>query len=65
MIKLKNLIFERIDYNQVATKIVKSYGLKSKVKFTAGNNKADYDWISDTINLRPSYSSVKEFLTFL
>ena len=62
MIKLKNLIFERIDYNQVATKIVKSYGLKSKVKFNAGKTFADYDWIKDVINLRPSYSTVKEFL---
>ena len=27
-----------------------------------GNNKADYDWISDTINLKPSYPTMKDFL---
>ena len=62
MLKLKDLIVERIDYNQVATKIVKSYGLKSKVKFSRGKTFADYDWVKDIINLRPSYSTVKEFL---
>ena len=56
---------ERIDFHETAKQIVKHYRLKSKVKFTAGNNKADYDWINDTINLRPSYSSVKEFLITL
>ena len=56
---------ERIDFHETAKQIVKHYRLKSKVKFTASNNKADYDWISDTINLRPSYSSVKEFLITL
>ena len=62
MLKLKDLIVERIDYNQVATKIVKSYGLKSKVKFSRGKTFADYDWVKDIINLRPSYSSMKDFL---
>tara|TARA_Y100000310_G_C20434899_1_gene693264 strand:- start:41 stop:424 length:384 start_codon:yes stop_codon:yes gene_type:complete len=65
MISLKTLIMERIDFHETAKQIVKHYRLKSKVKFVAGNNKADYDWINDTINLRPSYSSVKEFLITL
>jgi 8-oxo-dGTP pyrophosphatase MutT (NUDIX family) len=56
------LLLERIDFLDTAEKLVKKYGLKSKVRFTSGNNMADYDWITDTINLRKSYSSVKEFL---
>ena len=61
MIKLKPLL-ERIDFQYTASEIVKSYGLKSKIKFTSGSNKADYDWMTDTINLRRSYSNVKDFL---
>ena len=62
MIKLKDLLNERIDFSETATQIVKSYKLKSKIKFGVGKNKGDYEWKSDTINLRPSYSSIKEFL---
>ena len=61
MIKLKPLL-ERIDYQDTASQIVKSYGLKSKIKFTSGSNKADYDWMTDTINLRRSYPNVKDFI---
>jgi antirestriction protein ArdC len=42
--------------------MVKAYKLKSKVKFKPGKNKADYNWRSDVITLRPSYPSVKDFL---
>jgi len=64
MIKLKSLLIERIDYHEIASQLVKDYGLRSKVKFgkVKGQNKADYDWVSDVINLRKSYSSVKEFI---
>ena len=62
MIKLKDLLNERIDFQDTASQIVKSYKLKSKIKFGVGKNKGDYEWKSDTINLRPSYSSVKEFI---
>ena len=62
MIKLKDLLNERVDFQETASQIVKSYKLKSKVKFGVGKNKGDYEWKSDTINLRPSYSSIKEFL---
>ena len=61
VIKLKPLL-ERIDFQDTASQIVKSYGLKSKIKFTSGSNKADYDWMTDTINLRRSYSNVKDFI---
>ena len=64
MIKLKSLLVERLDYQDTAEQLVKDYRLRSKVKFgkVKGTNKADYDWVSDVINLRKSYSSVKEFI---
>ena len=62
MIIGKNLLYERIDFHQIAVDMVKAYKLKSKVKFKPGKNKADYNWASDVITLRPSYPSVKDFL---
>ena len=63
MIKLKDLLKERIDYQDTASQIVKSYGLKSKIKIgVTGSNRADYNWKTDTINLRRSYPTVKEFI---
>ena len=62
MIKLKPLLTERIDFQDTASQIVKSYGLRSKIKFKSGGDKADYNWITDTINLRPSYSTIKDFV---
>ena len=62
VIKLKNLLVERIDIVDTAQQIVKLHKLKSKVKITTGKDKGDYNWITDTINLRPSYSTVKELL---
>ena len=63
MIKLSDLICERIDYDQVANYLVKYYKLKSKVKI--GGAKHDYgDYIpeKDLILLKRSYPSVKEFV---
>ena len=62
MIKLKDLLLERIDYLDTAENLVKQYKLKSKIKFSSGSSKADYDWMKDIIYLRTSYSSVKDFL---
>ena len=64
MIKLKDLLVERIDYQDTAEQIVKQYRLRSKVRFgkVKGTNKADYDWVHDIINLRKSYPSIKEFI---
>ena len=64
MIKLKSLLVERIDYHEIASQLVKDYGLRSKVKVgtVRGGNKADYDWVKDIINLKKSYPSVKEFI---
>jgi|TARA_Y100000031_G_scaffold70339_1_gene77984 antirestriction protein ArdC len=64
MIKLKSLLTERIDYHDTAEYLVKQYKLRSKVSIgnVRGGNKADYDWVKDVINLKKSYSSVKEFI---
>ena len=60
MIKLKDLLVERIDYHQIATELVKKYKLKSKVKIGNGKNFGEYPE-DDIITLRPSYSTLKEF----
>ena len=63
MIKLSDLIRERIDYDQVANYLVKYYKLKSKVKI--GGAKHDYgDYMpeKDLILLKRSYPNVKEFV---
>tara|TARA_B100001113_G_C20872565_1_gene519016 strand:+ start:335 stop:706 length:372 start_codon:yes stop_codon:yes gene_type:complete len=62
MIKLKDLIVERVDYFELATNLVSQYGLKSKVKIGSGKNFGEYIPEKDLITIRPSYSSVKEFL---
>ena len=64
MIKLKDLLVERIDYQDTAEQIVKAYKLRSRVKIgnVSGGNRGDYDWVKDIINLKKSYPSVKEFI---
>ena len=61
LIKLKELIVERVDYIDTATRLVKKYKLKSKVKFNSGTNHGDYDWDTDIIYIDKSFSSLKEF----
>ena len=58
----ESILLERIDLLDTAQQLVKHYKLKSKIKFTRGKDLADYDWVSDTINLRPSYPTTKKFL---
>ena len=62
MPKLKELV-ERVDFVYTAQEIVQKQGLKSKVKVGMGPNKADYDWVKDVIYIRPSYPTMKDFLT--
>ncbi len=62
MIKLKDLLVERIDYIDTAKRLVKKYNLRSKVKITAGKNAGEYVAEKDLITLRSSYKSTKEFL---
>jgi len=59
---MNNLLLERIDYLDTAQQLVKQYGLKSKIKFTKGSQMAEYVPETDTITLRRSYPSIKEFL---
>ena len=59
----KENITERVDFLETASQIVKQQGLKSKIKFGMGPNKADYDWNTDTIYLRQNYKNYKEFIT--
>ena len=62
MIKLKDLIVERVDYFEIATNLVNQYGLKSKVKIGSGNNFGEYIPEKDLITIRPSYPNIKQFL---
>ena len=59
---LKYEINERVDFHDMASQIVKSAGLKSKVIFKdTGKNKADYNVDKDTIQIKPT-SKLKDFL---
>ena len=62
MIKLKELLVERIDYHELATQLVSSYSLKSKVKIGSGKTFGEYVPEKDLITLRSSYKSPKQFL---
>ena len=57
-----HLLMERTDLLYVATELVKNYNLKSKVKFGSGKDMGEYVPETDTVTLRKSYPSVKEFL---
>jgi hypothetical protein len=58
----EGVLLERMDYLETAKQLVKKYNLKSKVKIGTGKNFGEYVPETDTITLRPSYKSVKEFL---
>ena len=62
MIKLKDLLLERVDYLDVAEQLVKKYKLRSRIKMGSGKNFGEYVPETDTITLRKSYSSMKDFL---
>ncbi len=56
-----SFLLERVDYQQNAEELVRQYGLKSKVKIGTGKNYGEYVPETDTITLRPSYKSIKDF----
>ena len=58
----EGVLLERMDYLETAKQLVKKYNLKSKVKIGTGKNFGEYVPETDTITLRPSYKSVKQFL---
>jgi len=57
-----SFLLERVDYMDLAKQLVKQYGLKSKIKMGSGKNFGEYIPETDTITLRTSYKSVKDFL---
>ena len=57
-----SFLLERVDYMETAKELVKKYKLKSKVKMGSGKNFGEYVPETDTITLRPSYKSMREFL---
>ena len=59
---MKYSLMERVDYMETAKQLVKKYNLKSKVKMGTGKNFGEYIPETDTITLRPSYKSMREFL---
>ena len=59
---MKYSLMERVDYMETAKQLVKKYKLKSKVKIGTGKNFGEYIPETDTITLRPSYKSMREFL---
>jgi Zn-dependent M32 family carboxypeptidase len=58
----EGFILERMDYVDTTKQLVKHYGLKSKVKMGSGKNFGEYVPETDTITIRPSYKSTKDFL---
>ena len=59
---MKYSLMERVDYADTAKQMVKKYKLRSKVKIGTGKNFGEYIPETDTITLRPSYKTVKQFL---
>ena len=52
----------RSDMIDIAKEIVKMHGLRSKIKIDQSNNKADYEWVSDTISIDPRQDSIEDFV---
>ena len=47
---------------EIAKALIRMHGLKSKLKIDKSNNKADYEWISDTITVNPDADSLLDFV---
>ncbi len=51
------------DLLNVAKKLTKKYGVRSKLTFKSGTgNKADYDWVKDVITLDPRPDNLLDFI---
>ena len=59
---VNNLLLERVDFLDTAKNLIRQYGLKSKVKIGRGKDFGEYVPETDTVTIRPSYPSIKEFL---
>ena len=58
----EGVILERMDFMDTAKQLLKHYGLKSKIKMGTGKNFGEYIPETDTITLRKSYKTIKDFL---
>ncbi len=61
-LRKEGIDMDKIAMADIAKKLVKMHGLKTKVKFDKSNNKADYDWDGDVINVDPRPKSLKDFI---
>jgi len=61
----KQMLLERIDFQQVAKQIMRKYRITSKLEFSPRATKGDYDFDRDIIKLRPLYKSVQDFMITL
>ena len=57
-----SFLLERVDYIDTAKQMVKKYKLRSKVRMGSGKNFGEYIPETDTITIRPSYKTVRQFL---
>ena len=46
----------------IAKELIKLHKLKSKVKIEKSNNKADYEWVTDTITINPKQDSLIDYV---
>tara|TARA_B100000902_G_C27322349_1_gene925569 strand:+ start:1667 stop:2515 length:849 start_codon:yes stop_codon:yes gene_type:complete len=54
---------KQTDLLDVAKKLTKKYGVRSKLTFKSGTgNKADYDWVKDIITLDPRPDNLLDFI---
>ena len=61
-IKTEGFKMKKSQLLDIAKRLVKMHGLRSKIKIEKSNNKADYDWVSDTITIDPYADSLKDFV---
>ena len=46
----------------IAKELIKLHRLNSKVKLEKSNNKADYEWVTDTITINPKQASLIDYI---
>ena len=61
-IRTEGFKMKKVQLLDIAKRLVKMHGLRSKVKVEKSNNKADYEWISDTITINPYPDSLRDFV---
>jgi len=61
-LKIEGVNMDKLAMADIAKKLIKIHNLRTAVKFDKSNNKADYDWDGDVINVDPSPNSLKDFI---